>query len=43
MARHVTITRSLGAPIYFCDSHSRWQRGSNENMNGVLRDYFRLV
>jgi transposase, IS30 family len=40
MARHLTITKSLGAPIYFCDSHSPWQRGSNENMNGLLRDYF---
>jgi IS30 family transposase len=40
MARHLTITRSLGAPVYFCDPHSPWQRGSNENMNGLLRDYF---
>ena len=40
MARHLTITRSLDAPVYFCDSHSPWQRGSNENMNGLLRDYF---
>ncbi len=40
MARHLTITKSLGAPIYFCDSHSPWQRGSNENANGLLRDYF---
>ena len=40
MARHATITKSLGAPVYFCDSHSPWQRGSNENMNGLLRDYF---
>lgn len=40
MARHLTITAALGAPIYFCDSRSPWQRGSNENMNGVLRDYF---
>jgi IS30 family transposase len=40
MARHLMIARSLGAPIYFCDSHSPWQRGSNENMNGLLRDYF---
>ena len=40
MARHVEITRSLGVPVYFCDSHSPWQRGSNENMNGLLRDYF---
>ena len=40
MARHLTITESLGAPIYFCDSRSPWQRGSNENTNGLLRDYF---
>jgi IS30 family transposase len=40
MARHRTIARSLGAPVYFCDSHSPWQRGSNENANGLLRDYF---
>src|SRR5215217_3885597 len=40
MARHLEISRSLGAPVYFCDSHSPWQRGSNENMNGLLRDYF---
>jgi IS30 family transposase len=40
MARHRTITRSLGAPVYFADSHSPWQRGSNENTNGLLRDYF---
>ena len=40
MARHLTITQTLGAPVYFCDSHSPWQRGSNENTNGLLRDYF---
>ena len=40
MACHLTITRSLGAPVCFCDSHSPWQRRSNENMNGLLRDYF---
>jgi transposase, IS30 family len=40
MARHRTITRSLGALVYFCESHSPWQRGSNENTNGLLRDYF---
>ncbi|PJI94828.1 IS30 family transposase [Luteimicrobium subarcticum] len=40
MAQHPTITATLGAPVYFCDSHSPWQRGSNENMNGVLRQYF---
>jgi IS30 family transposase len=40
MARHLTVTESLGAPVYFCDARSPWQRGSNENMNGLLRDYF---
>jgi transposase, IS30 family len=40
MARHLTIALSLGAPVYFCDSRSPWQRGSNENANGLLRDYF---
>jgi transposase, IS30 family len=40
MARHLAITETLGAPVYFCDSRSPWQRGSNENTNGLLRDYF---
>jgi IS30 family transposase len=40
MARHLATTDKLGAPVYFCDSRSPWQRGSNENMNGLLRDYF---
>lgn len=41
MARHLAITQYLGAPVYFCDSHSPWQqRSSNENTDGLLRDYF---
>lgn len=40
MARRLAVTKTLGAPVYFCDSHSPWQRGSNENTNGLLRDYF---
>lgn len=40
MARHLSITKSLGVPVYFCDSRSPWQRGSNENTNGLLHDYF---
>lgn len=40
LARHRAITRSLAAPVYFRDSHSPWQRSSNENMNELLRDYF---
>jgi IS30 family transposase len=40
MARHTSIARSLGVSVYFCDSHSPYQRGSNENTNGLLRDYF---
>jgi IS30 family transposase len=40
MARHLASTEKLGAPVYFCDSRSPWQRGTNENTNGLLRDYF---
>lgn len=40
MARHIDITADLGAPVYFCDSRSPWQRASNENSNGLLRQYF---
>jgi IS30 family transposase len=40
MARHLAVTETLGTPVYFCDSRSPWQRGSNENTNGLLRDYF---
>ena len=40
MARHSEITLAAELPIYFCDPHSPWQRGSNENTNGLLRQYF---
>jgi transposase, IS30 family len=40
LARHGEITFALNLPIFFCDPHSPWQRGSNENTNGLLRQYF---
>jgi IS30 family transposase len=40
MAQHALLRVEAGLEVYFCDPHSPWQRGTNENTNGLLRQYF---
>ena len=40
MASHKQFTIATGVKVYFCDPHSPWQGGSNENTNRLLRQYF---
>ena len=40
MALHAQISQALGMPVFFCEKASPWQRPTNENTNGLLRQYF---
>jgi IS30 family transposase len=40
MSQHASFSVATDVKVYFCDPSSRWQRGTNENTNGLLRQYF---
>ena len=39
MARHAALTLAADLPVYFAHAHSPWERGTNENTNGLIREY----